>query len=94
MDNHSYVDETLKNIFSDSTIVNVICSVYDRELTSIAIANLLSLDNDRISIYLEKLLDLKLIKKLKKENQEYFALINPKICDSILMLKDAIRGLR
>jgi soluble P-type ATPase len=94
MDNHSYVDETLKNIFSDSTIVNVICSVYDRELTSIAIANLLSLDNDRISIYLEKLLDLKLIKKLKKENQEYFALINPKICDSILMLKDAIRGLK
>ena len=94
MYSHNYVDETLKNIFSESGIVNVICSVYEQELTSLAIANLLNIDAEMINSHLKKLLDLKLVKKLRKENHEYYTLTNPKICDSILMLKDAISGIR
>ena len=75
MYSHNYVDETLKNIFSDSGIVNVICSVYEQELTSLAIASLLNIDAEMINSHLKKLLDLKLVKKLRKENQEYYTLI-------------------
>ncbi len=84
------VNEILKNIFSDSSLVDVICSVYEKELTSLAIANLLNVDNVTIEEHLKTLLDLRLVRKISKNANEYFSLTNPKVCDSILMLKDAV----
>jgi len=91
MYNQNYMDETLKNIFSDPAITNIICSVYDQHLTLDAIANLLNLGSELVNIHLKKLVDLNLVKKVQKENQEYFIISNSKVCDSILMLKDAIQ---
>ncbi|MCL4551075.1 MAG: hypothetical protein M1495_21200 [Bacteroidetes bacterium] len=88
------VDATIKNIFSDSGLVDVICSVYEQQLTILAIASLLNLNYEIIDERLKKLLDLKLVKKIEKENEEYFTLTYPKVCDSILMLKDAIHSIR
>ncbi|HCY76125.1 MAG TPA: hypothetical protein DHV28_09415 [Ignavibacteriales bacterium] len=91
MYNQDYVDETLKNIFSDPTITNIICSIYDQHLTLHAIASLLNLDSEIVNIHLKKLVDLNLVKKVEKEGQVYFIITNSKVCDSILMLKDAIQ---
>ncbi|MBI1937051.1 MAG: hypothetical protein HYS25_02905 [Ignavibacteriales bacterium] len=84
------VDEIIKNIFADSFCVNVICSIYEMELTSFAISDLLNLDDALIKEKLHLLLDMNLVKKVTKNSNDYFTLTNPKVCDSILMLKDAI----
>ncbi|MHB1687889.1 MAG: helix-turn-helix domain-containing protein [Ignavibacteriaceae bacterium] len=84
------VNEILKNIFSDSSFVDIICSVYEKELTPLAIANLLNVDSATIEEHLKTLLELKLVKKISKDAGVYFFLSNPKVCDSILMLKDAV----
>lgn len=84
------VDEIIKNIFADSFCVNVICSIYEAELTSFAISDLLNLNDDVIKEKLRLLLEMNLVKKVTKNSNDYFTLTNPKVCDSILMLKDAI----
>lgn len=84
------VDEIIKNIFADSFCVNVICSIYEAELTSFAISGLLNLDDAIIEEKLRTLLEMGLVKKITKNSSDYFTLTNPKVCDSILMLKDAI----
>ncbi len=94
MFNQNKVDETLKNIFSDPYLVDVICSVYEQELTPLTIASFTNLDSEIINEHLRKLLELKLVKKVTKENEEYFTLAYPKVCDSILMLKDAIHSVK
>ena len=84
------IDEIIKNIFADSFCVNVICSIYEAELTSFAISDLLNLNDDVIKEKLRLLLEMNLVKKVTKNSNDYFTLTNPKVCDSILMLKDAI----
>jgi hypothetical protein len=93
MYNQNYINETLKNIFSDPAITNIICSVYVQHLTLDPIANLLNFDSELVNIRLKKLVDLNLVEKLQKENQECFIISNSRICDSILMLKNAIQRL-
>ncbi|HEX2868996.1 MAG TPA: helix-turn-helix domain-containing protein [Ignavibacteriales bacterium] len=90
----SKVDETLRDIFSEPQIINVICSVYEKELTPSAISGFTSLDSEVINGHLEKLTDLGLVKKVKKGSEEYFSLAYPKVCDAILMLKDAVLSIK
>lgn len=87
------VNETLRNIFSDAGLIDVICPLYENRLTSTEIGNLLNLDNTTLEKYLRQLLEMKLIKKLSINNTDSYTVVNPKVCDSILMLKDALYSL-
>jgi len=90
MDYHNNVNETLKNIFSNAGLIDVICSLYEKHLTSLEIGELLNLDNVTIENHLILLLDMKLIKKKSYNKIDSYIVANSKVCDSILMLKDAI----
>jgi transcription initiation factor IIE alpha subunit len=90
MNDQNNVNETLKNIFSDAGLIDVICSLYEKHLTSTEIAKLVNLDNSTIEKHLKLLLDMNLIKTFSYNNTDSYTVINPKVCDSILMLKDAL----
>ena len=90
MNDQNIVNETLRNIFSEAGLIDVICSLYERQLTSAEISEFLNLDNATIERNLEQLTNMNLIKKIFYNGKESYAVTNPKLCDSILMLKDAI----
>ncbi len=84
------IDWTLNKIFSDPVLVKVICSMYDNYLTVNDIANLLDLHHSIVEEHLSSLFKMNLVKKTLHSNGDYYTIINPQICDSILMLKDSI----
>lgn len=84
------IDRTLNIIFSDPVLVKVICSMYENYLTVNDIANLLDLDNSSVEAHLSSLFQMNLVKKSIHSNGDHYTLVNPKICDSILMLRDSI----
>ncbi len=90
MKDQNNVNETLKNIFSDADLVDVFCSLYENHLTSTKIAKLVNLDSITIENYLRQLLEMKLIKKFSVNDTDSYTVVNPKVCDSILLLKDAL----
>lgn len=90
----NFIDKILKSLFSEPLIVNIICSVYDHHLNLISIADRLDIDKQIVENNLNSLIELNLVQRLIIEEKEYFIVTNPKICDSILMLKDAIQCIR
>ncbi len=90
MNDLNTIEWTLNNIFSDPVSVKVICSIYDKCLTVNDIANLLELDNSTVEEHLSSLFKMNLVKRTLHNNGDYYTNVNPKICDSILMLKDSI----
>ncbi len=90
MNDQKHVNETLSSIFTEIGLVDVICSLYEKQLTSVEIGILLDLDHTTIENNLNQLINMNLVKKIKKNNTELFMVTNPKLCDSILMLKDAL----
>lgn len=90
MNDLNTIEWTLNKIFSDPVLVRIICSMYDKYLTVNDIANLLDLDNSTVEEHLSSLFKMNLVKKTLHCNEYYYTNINPKICDSILILKDSI----
>ncbi len=86
---NSKSNELIAELFSDSMDIEILCSIYENEVTTETIANLLSVDKEEVAQHLELLCKLSLVSKKQKDNVILFSLINPKVCDSILMLRDS-----
>ncbi len=87
---HSNSNELIAGLFSDSLNIQIICSIYENEVSAQMIANILSLDEEDISRHLEILSSQFLVSKKQRGKEMVYSLINPKVCDSILMLRDAV----
>ena len=83
-------NELVAGLFSDSINIEILCSIYENEVTVDTIANLLSLNEEEVERHLELLCKQSFVRRKQKENDTVFSLINPKVCDSILMLRDSI----
>ena len=81
-------------LFSDSENTQILCSIYENEVTTDAIPNLLNLTKDEVIKKLELLYNKFLIKRRQKGNGIAYSLVNPKVCDYILMLRDSIETRR
>ena len=90
MSDYNNVNMMLKNIFSDSCYIEIICLLYERELSATEISDLLNHDKNFIENHLEALVQLNLVRKVQKNNNDFFISSNPKVCDSIISLKDAL----
>lgn len=77
-------------LFSDSMNIQILCSIYENEVTADSIANLLNLNEDELTIRLETLCTESFISRRLRGNDIVYSLVNPKVCDSILMLSDSI----
>jgi len=84
------VNEIIKNIFSDTNLLEIICSLYERELTPEQLAEQNNLDELHLAEQIKLLEKYKLIRQVNKEGIKYYTSANPKVCDSIISLKDAL----
>ncbi|MCL5030901.1 MAG: helix-turn-helix domain-containing protein [Bacteroidetes bacterium] len=83
-------NELIAGLFSDSENIQILCSIYENEVSADTIANLLNLNEDEVTKKLELLYNKSLVKRRQKENSIVYSLVNPKVCDYILSLKDSI----
>ncbi len=82
--------ELIARLFSDPMNIQILCSVYENEVTADTIAALLDLDKEDVAKHLEMLCKQSLVKRKQRGNNMVYSLINPKVCDSILMLRDSM----
>ena len=87
---NSKSNELIAGLFSDSMNIEILCSIYENEVTADSIANLLNLNEDEVTKKLELLYNKSFVKRSQKENGFVYSLANPKVCDYILSLKDSI----
>lgn len=87
---NSESNELIDGLFSDSMNIEILCSIYENEVTADSIANLLNLNEDEVTKKLELLYNKSFVKRRQKGNDIVYRLVNPKVCDSILMLRDSI----
>ena len=80
----------IAGLFSDALDIQILCSIYDNEVTTDVIANLLNLSEEEVTRHLETLCKMPLVIKRQRGNNLVYGLINPKVCDSILLLRDSI----
>lgn len=83
-------NELIAGLFSDVLNIQILCSIYDNEVTADAIANLLNLSEEEIKSHLETLCKIPLVIKRQNGNNIVYGLINSRVCDSILSLRDSI----
>ena len=85
-------NELIAGLFSDSMSIEILCSIYENEVTAEAIANLLNLNEDEVTKKLELLFNKSFVKRRQKGNSFIYSLVNPKVCDYILSLRDSIEN--
>ena len=88
MDSKLY--ELIARLFSDSMNIQILCSIYENEVTADTIAALLDLDKKDVAKRLEMLRKQSLVWRKQRGSNIVYSLINPKVCDSILMLRDSM----
>ena len=86
-------NELIAGLFSDPINIQILCSIYENEVTADTISNILDLTEEEVNKRLDILCKQSLINRRQKGNNIFYSLSNPIICDSILKLKDSI-GLR
>ena len=84
-------NELIAGLFSDSENIQILCSIYENEVSADTIANLLNLNEDEVTKKLELLYNKSLVKRKQKGNGIVYSLANPKVCDYILMLRDSVQ---
>ena len=67
----------ITGLFSDSGNIQILCSIYENEVTAYAIADLLNLTKDEVMKKLELLYNKFLIKRRQKGNGIAYSLVNP-----------------
>ncbi len=87
---NSKSNELIAGLFFDSENIQILCSIYENEVSADTIANLLNLNEDEVTKKLELLYNKSLVKRRQKGNGIAYSLVNPKVCDYILMLRDSI----
>ena len=88
------INKLISNLFSDPNYIEILCSIYESEVTASSIANLLGLDEDKVVQKLDTLIKNNLVYRKPKEQFYVYTLANPKVCDSILSLKDSFYSIR
>lgn len=83
-------NKLIAELFSDSINIQILCSIYDNEMSSSAIANLLSIDEENVERHLDILCTQSLVIRKQKDNSALYSLANPEVCNSILSLKDSV----
>ncbi len=83
------LDKLISGLFSDSKNIKILCSIYENDVSAADIANLLNLTEVEVVNRLEILYKNSLVNKRKLKNSTIYSLKNPKVCDSILSLRDA-----
>ena len=89
---NSKSNELIAGLFSDSLNIQILCSIYDKEVTADAVVSLLNLNEEEVTKHLETLCGKSFVIKRQRENNVVYSLINPKVCDSILTLRDSIES--
>ena len=89
---NSESNELIAGLFSDSMNIEILCSIYENEVTAEAITNLLNFNEDEVTKKLEMLFNNSFVKRRQKGNSFIYSLVNPKVCDSILSLRDSIEN--
>ncbi|MDF1612059.1 helix-turn-helix domain-containing protein [Stygiobacter electus] len=93
MGNNAVFSDLLNKIFADKLNVEILCSLYDKNLSVNDISSMLNLEIDELERHLEILVDYKILTKIQNESDVSYYLKEPKVCDSIIMLKDALYSL-
>jgi len=86
--------ELLCEIFSDKLNIEVLCSIYDKKLSANQISVILNIPKIEAIKLLEHLFQIGVISKTIIDETDCFFLLQPKICDSIMMLKDALYNIK
>jgi predicted transcriptional regulator len=92
MKNH--INILISDLFSDPNYIEILCSIYESEVTASSIANLLDLNEEEVVQKLDTLIKNNLVYRKPKEQFYVYSLANPKVCDSILSLKDSFHSIR
>ena len=88
------INKLISDLFFDPTYIEILCSIYESEVTASSIANLLDLNEDEVVQKLDTLVKNNLVYRKPKEQFYVYSLANPKVCDSILSLKDSFYSIR
>jgi predicted transcriptional regulator len=81
----------IAELFHDSRNIEVLCSIYENEVTPNEIATMLEMPESEVTQRLEMLHKNSLVNRTKRKSLVLYSLVNPRVCDSILSLRDAIR---
>lgn len=82
-------DKLISDLFSDPKNIKILCSIYENEVSAADISDLLNLTEVEVINRLEILYKNSLVSKRKLKNSTVYSLKNPKVCDSILFLRDS-----
>jgi predicted transcriptional regulator len=90
MGNSKNVNDILKKIFSSPDLIEIICSLYEREMTLPQIAGQLDYEVSTLINQIQLLKKYKLLRSVNRNGVEYYMSANQKVCDSLINLKDAL----
>ncbi|HAB50795.1 MAG: hypothetical protein A2330_00600 [Ignavibacteria bacterium RIFOXYB2_FULL_36_7] len=90
MDDNAAFPDLLSKIFADKLNVEILCSLYDKNLCANAISSILNLEINELEQHLEILVQYNILTKIQNDSDVSYYLKEPKVCDSILMLKEAL----
>ena len=84
----------IAQLFSDSRNVEVLCSIYENEVSAGEIAKLLDMSESEVAERLETLCKESFVDRRQRGEGVFYSMVNPKVCDSILSLRDSIKHKR
>lgn len=90
MDDNGDISNIVSKIFADKINIGILCSLYDKNLCASAISSILNMEIDELERHLEILVQYNILTKIQNDSDISYYLKEPKVCDSILMLKDAL----
>jgi len=90
MDDNTDISNLLSKIFADKINIGIICSLYDKNLCANTISSIVDLEIDELDRHLETLVQYNILAKIQNDSDVSYYLKESKICDSIIMLKDAL----
>lgn len=90
MNEVNLINSTIKEIFTEPKLMEVLCSLYDNDLNPAEISSLLDIDLDEVEKCMALLCKAGLVTNKIKDGIEFHSIANTKVCDAILMLKDEL----
>lgn len=88
MGSESY--EIIAELFYDPRNIEVLCSIYENEISLGAIVKVLGITESEVTERLVSLCKRHLVNCREEADGTVYSLANPKVCDSILSLRDSI----
>ena len=87
---NSDLNKVIAELFSDSKNIQILCSIYENEVSAEAVANLLEMNESEVVERLEMLRKESLVSRRQEGDGVIYSLVNPRVCDSILLLRDSL----